>query len=45
MEIYLSRFADPRIERWLTPHRPAFNRSAGGYLTLFFWDPDRHEGS
>jgi poly(beta-D-mannuronate) lyase len=42
MEIYLSRFADPPIERWLSARRPVFSRSAGGYLTLFFWDPDRH---
>lgn len=47
MEIWLARFADPRIERWLTARRPVLNRSAGGYLTLFFWDPDRRrkEGS
>jgi poly(beta-D-mannuronate) lyase len=42
MEIYLSRFADAPIERWLSARRPVFSRSAGGYLTLFFWDPDRH---
>jgi poly(beta-D-mannuronate) lyase len=42
MEIYLSRFADARMERWLSARRPAFSRSAGGYLTLFFWDQDRH---
>jgi poly(beta-D-mannuronate) lyase len=41
MEIYLSRFADPRIARWLASRRPVFSRSAGGHLTLFFWDPDR----
>jgi poly(beta-D-mannuronate) lyase len=47
MEIYLSRFADARMERWLAQRRPVFSRSAGGYLTLFFWDPDRRssEGS
>jgi poly(beta-D-mannuronate) lyase len=47
MEIWLARFADPRIERWLAPRRPLSNRSAGGYLTLYFWDPDRRraEGS
>ena len=42
MEIYLSRFDDPPIERWLSARRPVFSRSAGGDLTLFFWDPDRH---
>ncbi|HZA66848.1 MAG TPA: alginate lyase family protein [Geminicoccaceae bacterium] len=41
MEIYLSRFADPRIERWIAPRRPVYSRSAGGHVTLFFWDPDR----
>jgi poly(beta-D-mannuronate) lyase len=41
MEIYLSRFADPRLERWIAPRRPLYSRSAGGHLTLFFWDPDR----
>jgi poly(beta-D-mannuronate) lyase len=42
MEIYLSRFADPPIERWLSGRRPVASRSAGGHLTLFFWDPNRH---
>jgi poly(beta-D-mannuronate) lyase len=41
MEIYLSRFADERIERWVATHRPVYNRSAGGHVTLFFWHPDR----
>jgi poly(beta-D-mannuronate) lyase len=41
MDIYLSRFADARIERWLAPRRPLYSRSAGGHVTLFFWDPDR----
>jgi poly(beta-D-mannuronate) lyase len=42
MEIYLSRFADARMERWVAERRPAFSRSAGGHITLFFWDPHRH---
>jgi poly(beta-D-mannuronate) lyase len=42
MEIYLGRFADPPVERWLSARRPVASRSAGGHLTLFFWDPDRH---
>ena len=41
MEIYLGRFDDLRIERWLTGRRPVSNRSAGGYATLFFWEPVR----
>lgn len=39
MEIYLGRFDDVRIERWLAERRPVSNRSAGGYVTLFFWEP------
>jgi poly(beta-D-mannuronate) lyase len=39
MEIYLSRFDAPRIARWLAAHRPIYNRSAGGHITLYFWDP------
>ena len=42
MEVYLSRFADPPIERWLSARRPLFSRSAGGHPTLFFWHPPRH---
>ena len=41
MEIYLSRFDAPRLERWIAPRRPVYNRSAGGYVTLFFWNPGR----
>ena len=39
MEIWLARFADRRMERWLAPRRPVFNRSAGGHMSLFFWNP------
>jgi poly(beta-D-mannuronate) lyase len=39
MEIYLSRFAAPRIDRWLAERRPVYNRSAGGQVTLYFWHP------
>ena len=39
MEIWLSRFDAPRLERFVAPRRPIYNRSAGGYVTLFFWDP------
>lgn len=39
MEIYLGRFRNARIERWLAERRPIDNRSAGGYVTLFFWQP------
>jgi poly(beta-D-mannuronate) lyase len=39
MEVWLSRFDAPRLERFVAPRRPLYNRSAGGYVTLFFWDP------
>ena len=39
MEIYLDRFRNPRMERWLAGRRPIYNRSAGGYITLFFSEP------
>jgi poly(beta-D-mannuronate) lyase len=39
MEIWLSRFDAPRLERFVAPRRPLYNRSAGGYVTLFFWHP------
>jgi poly(beta-D-mannuronate) lyase len=39
MEIWLSRFDAPRLERFVAQRRPLYNRSAGGYVTLFFWDP------
>jgi poly(beta-D-mannuronate) lyase len=41
MEIWLSRFDAPRLERFVAPRRPIHNRSAGGYVTVFFWKPDR----
>ena len=39
MEIWLSRFDAPRLARFIAPRRPIYNRSAGGYVTLFFWEP------
>ena len=39
MEIYLSRFDAPRMAELIKPMRPVYNRSAGGYLTLYFMDP------
>jgi poly(beta-D-mannuronate) lyase len=39
MEIWLSRFDAPRLERFVAPRRPLYNRSAGGYVNLFFWHP------
>ncbi|QJQ97076.1 poly(beta-D-mannuronate) lyase [Halomonas sp. PA5] len=43
MEIYQSRFDDPRIDELLTQARPIYNRSAGGYATLYFMDPEAQQ--
>ncbi|WP_139249020.1 alginate lyase family protein [Modicisalibacter ilicicola] len=43
MEIYQSRFNDPRIAEFIKPMRPIFNRSAGGYTTLYFMEPDAQD--
>ena len=43
MEIYQSRFDDPRIERFLAQVRPVYNRSAGGYQTLYFMSPEAQQ--
>ncbi|MCB1970829.1 MAG: alginate lyase family protein [Geminicoccaceae bacterium] len=43
-EVWLSHFDDPRIERRVASFRPVFNRSAGGYATLYFYDPERDAG-
>ncbi|MFG6157240.1 alginate lyase family protein [Halomonas sp. 1390] len=39
MEIYLKRFNAPRVENFVRQMRPLYNRSAGGYMTLYFMDP------
>ncbi|MEC9483305.1 MAG: alginate lyase family protein [Halomonas sp.] len=45
MEIYQARFDNPRIAKFLKPLRPIFNRGAGGYVTMYYMDPEdqRHE--
>ncbi|HSH49700.1 MAG TPA: alginate lyase family protein [Halomonas sp.] len=45
MEIYLSRFDNPRLDAFLRDYRPVYNRSAGGYTTLYFMAPDRQRRS
>lgn len=40
MEIYQTRFDDPRVDDFVTRVRPLYNRSAGGYATLYFMSPD-----
>ncbi len=39
MEMYVHRFENARMERLIKDRRALFNRSAGGYVTLFFLDP------
>ncbi|MBW6389618.1 MAG: alginate lyase family protein [Halomonas sp.] len=43
MEIYLTHFDHPPMERFLTRVRPTYNRSAGGYITLYFMDPEAQQ--
>ncbi|EPC01324.1 hypothetical protein L861_12175 [Litchfieldella anticariensis FP35 = DSM 16096] len=43
MEIYQSRFHDPRVADFLETVRPVYNRSAGGYMTLYFMDPEAQQ--
>ncbi|MBY5970594.1 alginate lyase family protein [Halomonas denitrificans] len=43
MEIYQNHFDDPRIEEFLTQVRPVYNRSAGGYQTLYFMSPQAQQ--
>ncbi|WP_251976861.1 alginate lyase family protein [Salinicola avicenniae] len=43
MEIYLDHRDDARISRYVSQKRPIDNRSAGGYATLYFMDPDAQE--
>lgn len=40
MEIYQAHFNEPRIAEFLRTQRPVYNRSAGGYATLYFMDPE-----
>lgn len=43
MEIYGARFPSQRISRFLRQRRPIYNRSAGGYLTLYLYRPSADE--
>lgn len=40
-ELYLSRYDRPAMERMIDIRRPLYNRSAGGFTTLLFYDPER----
>ena len=44
MEIWLSHFKNPAIERLVRVYRPMFNRGTGGYLTLYFKRPEPPRG-
>jgi poly(beta-D-mannuronate) lyase len=39
MEIYLSHRKDSRVSHYVSQKRPIDNRSAGGYVTFYFMDP------
>lgn len=39
MEVWLSHFDNPAMERFAQLYRPLFNRGAGGYMTLYFKRP------
>ncbi|MEX0809038.1 MAG: alginate lyase family protein [Dongiaceae bacterium] len=39
MEIFLAHFRSEEIEAFVRQQRPTFNRSAGGYVSLYFYNP------
>lgn len=43
MEIYLSHFDHPRMEQFVKKYRPIDNRGAGGYITLYFMNPEAQQ--
>ena len=42
-EVYLDRFDAPRVKDFIRQLRPLYNRSAGGYMTLYFMDPEAQD--
>ncbi|WP_169816606.1 alginate lyase family protein [Rhodovibrio salinarum] len=40
METYIRDFPNEGMQKLLTPRRPTYNRSAGGFMTLYFRKPD-----
>ena len=40
MEVYVRDFDNEGMRTLLKPRRPTYNRSAGGFLTLYFREPD-----
>ncbi|WP_051243678.1 alginate lyase family protein [Thalassobaculum salexigens] len=43
MEVYGARFPSDRVDRIVRNHRPIYNRSAGGFVTLYFYRPSASE--
>jgi len=43
MDIYLSHYEHEPMADFVTRVRPTYNRSAGGFVTLYFMDPDAQE--
>lgn len=43
MEIYRDRFGEERFDDFLETLRPVYNRSAGGYMTLYFMPPEAQD--
>jgi poly(beta-D-mannuronate) lyase len=43
MDIYLSHFDHQRMSSFVTRVRPTYNRSSGGYITLYFMDPEAQQ--
>jgi poly(beta-D-mannuronate) lyase len=43
MESYLGHHDSERIENFVSTRRPTFNRSAGGFITLYFYVPTEEE--
>ncbi|WP_224417548.1 MULTISPECIES: alginate lyase family protein [unclassified Modicisalibacter] len=43
MEIYLTHFQQPDLEKFLEQYRPVYNRGAGGYITLYFMPPGKQQ--
>ena len=43
MDIYLSHFDHPPMADFIRRVRPTYNRSAGGFITLYFMDPEAQQ--
>ncbi len=41
MELYAARFPNERVEAFIENRRPLYNRSAGGAVTMYVYEPDR----